>query len=183
MADSVQIKEVNHWHQAIADMMLANPDMKKRDIAAQLGRTPAWLSAVIHSDAFVAYYEARRVQYNQELHQNTVVKLYNVAQKAIERVDEALDDKDLDPRYALDAKDRALEKLGFGSKNVPAHNSGTTNVQNNYYVSQESLAQARQRMLQVHEQKTLPPGGESAESGSSETPAELQHEEAPQNRG
>lgn len=162
MAASAQIAKVNHYHEAIADLMLAYPDMSKGDIANKMGYTQSWLSAIINSDAFIVYFDQRRAAHNQIFHQQVVSKLYKTAVKAIDKVDEALDAPDVDPRYALDAKDKLLEKLGFGAKNNQP--TGALAVQNNYFVSKEFLQGARQLMSDVHGQKTILPGGNSEES-------------------
>lgn len=181
MADSAQIDKVNHHHEAIADLMLAFPEMKKGEIAIRMGYTQAWLSAIINSDAFVAYFEVRRMQYNQELNQKTVIKLYNVAMKAMDKVDQALDATDLDPRYALDAKDKALTQLGFGPKGN--HGAPTVVQQNNFYASKDSLTEARQRMREVHGQATILSSRTGAEGVDIEVSTELSEQTPPENRG
>lgn len=169
MAASAQIAEVNHRHEAIADIMLSFPDLKKGEIAEMLGYTQAWLSSVINSDAFIFYYDNRRLEYNAALHQETVNKLYEVAIKATEKVSDLLDAEDIDPRFVLDAKDKALHRLGYGPSRPAAGES--VGVQNNIYVaSPDGLMQARERMNEFHQKKSEVIDGEvlsSRESNSS----------------
>jgi len=144
-----QIDTLNFRHEAIVDMMLAHPEMKQNDIANKLDLTPAWLSTVVNSDAFRVYYEKRREEYTLELHNKTVRKLYDVALAATEVVLEALGEDEVDPRFALDAKDKSLHRLGYGpSKGNVVLNQN--NIVNQYPVDSELLQQARERINGKH---------------------------------
>lgn len=141
-----QIKEVSHRHEAIIDWLLANPQVKNLQVLCdRLNVSRSWLSIVMRSDAFRAEYEKRRDEYNQ-LHADKVQsRLYEVALKGIEKVLDALDADEVDPRFALDSVDKATNRLGFspssGSRPQVAINVGI--------VDKGLLASAREKMRQV----------------------------------
>lgn len=116
-----QLKAISHRHQAIMDLMLAQPDVTQREIAAVLGYTEAWVSQVIHSDVFQATY---RKLYKDQF--DTVVigsreKLLGLAHQAMERVGEELQNAPT-PRFALDTMNSTLRALGLAddARNTPS---------------------------------------------------------------
>lgn len=159
---------LSHRHEAIIDWMLCFPNRNQNECAKDLGYTPTWLSQVIHQDAFRAQLAKRRSEYNAELHEQTVARLYTVAEKAITNIIDELESDECDPNFALDAKDKALKHLGYGS-NRAAHLgvAGQSTQVNVFLTDKATLAQARERMggngvVSEPEQAQLP-----AEAGSS----------------
>lgn len=53
---------VRYSHEAMAEMLIADPTISQNQIAAHFGRTPTWISIVINSDAFQSYYAARKAE-------------------------------------------------------------------------------------------------------------------------
>jgi predicted transcriptional regulator len=51
---------IRYNHQALADMLISNPGISQREVAARMGYTEAWVSTIITSDAFQAYLASRR---------------------------------------------------------------------------------------------------------------------------
>lgn len=111
------VRKLNYRHEAIIDYMIANPEMKQGEIAERLGLTQGYLSRLKSSDAFQREYRRRLNQHQEDLDRGITQKLYNVAEKGLDVVIDALDGEDVDPRFALDAKDKALSRLGYGGKN------------------------------------------------------------------
>lgn len=146
---------LNYKYEAIIDFMLAHPCMSRGEIAHKLGYTQAWFSTLVNSDAFRARYSERRQEMEEELVDRHVARLHSLAEKAAERVNEALEpgeDKPVDPRYALDVHSRVLANLGFGVKPTNGTNGSPTQV--NVYagsqqISLERLDAARQRLASV----------------------------------
>lgn len=56
------LHRVRYSHEAMADMLIADPTISQNSIAAYFGRTPAWISIVINSDAFQSFYAARKAE-------------------------------------------------------------------------------------------------------------------------
>ena len=50
------------WHEAVIDMWLIDPTLQQGEIARRLGKTQAWLSILVNSDAFRAKYAARKAE-------------------------------------------------------------------------------------------------------------------------
>ncbi len=107
---------LKYRYEAIIDYMLANPHMRQGQIALEVGCTQAWLSQVVTSDGFQARYNVRRQQLNEEQERSVSARLFDIADKAAERVVQELDKgDDCDAGFALDAQTRALRAMGFGA--------------------------------------------------------------------
>lgn len=127
MAESAQIQKVSPRHEAILNYLIANPTVKKAEVAAQFGVSQAWLSTIIHSDAFQAKLRARQ----EEVFEVAVLsgiedKLLGVAHQAAERLGELLPLQD-NVRDISDTMDKALKSLGYGRAPVIQQN-----INNNY---------------------------------------------------
>lgn len=56
------IQTVRYTHDGMIDMMLAEPELSQRALAARFGYTESWISTIINSDAFQARLAARRAE-------------------------------------------------------------------------------------------------------------------------
>ena len=146
---ATQIQRVSHRHEAIIDFLLANPEVKDlHALCKMLNVSRSWLSIVMRSDAFRAAYTKRRDEYNQELAEGVQRKLFDTTLKALDKINNALEQDDLDPRYALDVADKTTNKLGFGAQKG---NSPIVEVHqhNNQPVDKSLLKGARESMRRV----------------------------------
>lgn len=145
-----EIKKVSVRHEAIMEYMLINPAAPLREVAQHFDVTQAWLSTIIHSDAF----QAKLAEKKGDLFSATIVplreKILGVAHMGVEKLGEAMEhaspisDKD----FIADTTDNILKNLGYTPKSAPA-GALPMNQQNNYYVvDSNTLAQARARMQQ-----------------------------------
>ena len=122
MADSVQIKKVNNWHQALSDFMIANPEAKAYEAAAFFGVSESWLSIVKNSDSFKDFHQKRRDQHFDRISTGVGEKLETLAEltldEAIERVEESkAEGSQALPMSALtDLSKMALNAMGFGGR-------------------------------------------------------------------
>lgn len=139
----VQLGRISITHDAVMDWLLVNPGKGQMRLCAEyFGFTRAWLSSMIHSDAFQA-----KLRDKQEDHHKTNIiplrdQINGVAQRAIERLGEKVEEVE-DPRLLVDVADKMLHRLGYAPK-VDMNPGVTANTQNNFYgVSPELLAQAR----------------------------------------
>jgi hypothetical protein len=57
-----KIAKVRYTHDAMIDMLLANPAIKQNDLADIFGYTASWVSSIMSSDAFQARFEQRRAE-------------------------------------------------------------------------------------------------------------------------
>lgn len=146
---ATQIQSVNHRHEAIIDWLMAHPEVKNLQVLCdQLNVSRSWLSIVMNSDAFRTEYQRRRDEYNKLYADEVQSKLFEASSKALDRLIDALDDVDIDPRFALDAVDKCTNRLGFGPSKgaAPAVQINAAGVA---VVDKDLLAQARQKMRQV----------------------------------
>lgn len=142
MAESVQIKRMSVRHDAIAEFLLANPNMKMSAVAAHFGVTQAWLSVVIHSDIFQEYYRKMKGEFIDTRVMPLREKLLGIAEAAVDRLAEQV--QTTDSKTTLDIADKILGRMGYGAKpQGPA-----TVIQNNVVVSSlspEEMNAARER--------------------------------------
>lgn len=167
------IKALSIKHEAIMDYLLMNPASKLGDVAAHFRVSQAWLSVIIHSDAF----QAQLAEKNEALFVGTVLplreQLLGVAHLGVEKLGEALENASpgSDKQFIADTTTTVLASLGFTPKNGLAPQGGVNMQQNNYYmVEKEALAEAREKMRLAHAQ---PVKGELIEQSEAPTPAEV----------
>ena len=141
MATSVQIQRVSVRHDAIMNFLLVNPTVPLGIVAKEFGVTQAWLSTIIHSDAFQAQLSRKK----NEMFGTHVLplgeKLLGLAHVAVEKMGQHLERTD-DPDYVVGVATAVLDRIGYSPKAQPA---AAVNVQqNNYYqVDKATLEEAR----------------------------------------
>lgn len=170
---SPTVKKVNWWHQRLADWMLVNPGANIRDAAKIFNCTETTLYIVKNSDAFKAYWEFRRRKLedglegdaNAALGLGLMEKTAAIAEMAMDQILEQLESNGkaqsvgapIIPHDELrSTADMAMKKLGYG---LPSK-SGDSPVQNNQInltIDANLLAQAREKMKQIHGVETAAP--------------------------
>jgi len=143
VSDSEQ--PLKYRYEAIIDYMLANPQLKLGEIADLIGVTQPWLSQIINSDGFQSRYSQRRFTYNNHQEQALSAKLYDMADKASDRVLDELDKgENCDASFALDAATRSLRAIGFGAPPSKGALAVEVTAVASDGVNSETLAIARQ---------------------------------------
>jgi len=140
------IQKVSYTHDAMIDMLVANPGISQGELAAHFGYTPAWISTIMSSDAFKEKLEARREEMVDPIIRVTmedrfkavVMKSLEVLQEKLEQPHTAVPDQLALQAAGLGAK--ALGKGGFGGSGSPAVQ---VNVQVN---AEERLARVAGRL-------------------------------------
>lgn len=138
-----ELKSLSHTHQAIMDFMMANPTVHLGDVAKNFGYTQAWLSQIIHSDAFQAMLkEKQHIAFH-----HTVMpireKMTELAHMALDKTLQLLP-QEVDVRTAQDIAEGMLDRLGFGAKPIagaPGGNVYNFNQQNNMVVPNTNAAE------------------------------------------
>lgn len=155
------VQKLSHTHEAVMDWLVLNPDRSLRECADHFGYTQPWLSTLIHSDIFQAKLAERRLEVNARIAASIPEKLTAVADIALDKLAEKVSASE-DPDFILDAADRALHRMGFapasarnpgGSPGLPGPGPGA--VQNNFFITGNDLAQARQIMQAAGQQIPL----------------------------
>lgn len=113
------IVKVRYSHDAMIDVILAEPTIRQNDLAAMFDRTPGWVSQVINSDAFQARLEERRGEIVDPAITATLKeRLSAVAdaslQKLLERV--AAPVQLVTDDFMLQAAKFATTALGYGAR-------------------------------------------------------------------
>lgn len=128
------LKKIRYTHDAMIDILLANPAIRQKELATMFGFSEAWVSTVICSDAFQARLAVRR----SDLVGNTLLLNFNermrrMAFKSLERVETELEKQAAcDVNVAMDALKLAAKGFGFGGGPQIQVNA----QQNNQYVVQ-----------------------------------------------
>lgn len=134
------IQRLSATHHAIADWLIANPGKNQMErCATKFGYTRAWLSTLIHTDAFQALLRSKQEDVFHEVVVPLKEKIAGVAHAGLDRLGEHLDKADF--KETADVTKDMLAALGYGPKAVPA---GGVN-QNNYYFGPDALEAARER--------------------------------------
>ena len=119
-----QIQKIRYTHDAMIDLIIANPWVSQNEIAAHFGYTAAWVSLIFSSDAFKERLTARK----DELIDPTIRASIEERLKAVvSRSLEVLAEKLAKPAaavpdaLALRAAEMGAKALGLGG-NAPAQN-------------------------------------------------------------
>lgn len=139
----VQIKKMGITHEMILNWLMLNPEKTQNECAEYFDVTPAWLSVIINSDCFQARWAHRRQMLDQGAVRMAEAKMRSVIDKGLERLEKMVETVP-DPEFVLNTTDKMLGRLGYGPKSAPGI---VVNTQNNYAVSREVLAQARDSIL------------------------------------
>ena len=142
-----QIKKLSWWHESLMEWMLLNPDRPLREAAIYFSVSQAWLSTVIHSDAFQAVFEQRRNEHAVRVSASIIQKAETIAHLALDEVTEQLEKGEIvAPKPLLATAEMALKTLGYSARSdAPIPN--VLNQQNNtFVVAKEDLERARERM-------------------------------------
>lgn len=124
------IKRVRYSHDAMIDLVLAEPSITQNEIAARFERTQAWISRIFCSDAF----QARLAQRKSELVDPTIVasieeRLRGLAYQATEVISNKLTAQPNNADLAMKALEVSSRALGFGAR------SATVQINNSFAVA------------------------------------------------
>lgn len=146
-----QIAKVSIKHDAILDYLLIHPAEKLGDVAMYFKVSQAWLSVIIHSDAF----QVKLAEKSGECFSTTIVplreQLMGVAQVGVEKLGEALENASStsDKQFIADTTDSILKNLGYSPKSSAPAPGGSSTTNNIFVVDKAALAAAREKMRTV----------------------------------
>lgn len=152
------IQKVAYNHQAMIDLILANPAISQNEIARHFGLTPAWVSQVMVSDAFQTAFAKRREEMIDPVLQRTVEDNFkalvsrslDVLLQKLNRPAIAISDN-----LALRAAEIGARAAGYGAKETAL--PGGTPVEVNIHLEQlgGGLVQLLQRKKREAEAVTV----------------------------
>src|SRR5687768_285659 len=153
-----EIKRVSFTHEAFANWLIESPHRSLRDAAEYFNYTQAWLSQILHSDAFQEVLRKKQAIVSAVIIADLPGKLRGVADVALSKLSEKIE-KSEDPDFLLDATDKLLHRMGYAPSS--ARNPGAITIQNNTVnqtiaVPQEALATARNALLAKAQPQLLP---------------------------
>jgi hypothetical protein len=112
-----QIQSMKYSHDAMVDVMVANPSIRQKELAAMFGRSDAWISIVIASDVF----QLKLAERKSELVDPTIKEEIEARFKVMTRRSlEVLQDKlnqpssVVDAGFALKAAELGMKGMGIG---------------------------------------------------------------------
>lgn len=141
-------KRPQFWHNAILDLLMANPMISQGEIARQLGKAQSTISLIMSSDLFKDALAQRKQAQNEILDEEIRHRLLKVTDKTLSAIEEKVDrgrDK-LALNSLADLASMTLQSLGYGPKGAGTTvnvNAGQANVA---VVERSELAAARQMM-------------------------------------
>lgn len=107
--------KVSYTHDAMIDLMIANPMITQNAIAAHFGYTPSWVSIVMSSDAYRARLEARREELVDPAIRVTIEERFRaLAVKSLEVLQKKLEQPTVSDNLAIQAAALASKSLGLG---------------------------------------------------------------------
>ena len=147
------IQRVKYTHDALIDMIIANPAVSQGQLATTFGYTQGWLSRVMNSDAFQARLAARKMEVvDPQLVLSIDEKLRALASKSLDVVLDKLSVTQ-NPDTALKALEVTSKALGYGARQQ------NLNVQQNFVVALPPKAASAEEWVAAHGQGL--PGGTS----------------------
>lgn len=110
------ITHIRYTHDAMIDLVIAEPSISQGRLAQHFGYTEPWVSQVVNSDVF----QARLAERKSELIDPAIVaaieeRLKGVTTLALNVVEQSLVSR-RDPEYALEVLKVSTKALGYGAK-------------------------------------------------------------------
>ena len=125
-----RLKRVHYTHEAMIDVIIAEPTITQGELAKRFERSQSWISIVMGSDAFQAALAKRRDDLlNPEIVASLEDRFRGLADQSLQILAEKLE-KNQNTDLALKALEISSKALGFGARNAP---SGP--VTNNFVVA------------------------------------------------
>ncbi len=110
------IKKTRYTHEAMADLILANPAISQNELAAYFGYSPGWVSTVITSDAFQAFLAEKKERIVDPVLRGAVEESFKgLVLRSIEILRKKLDG-DVDGGFALEVMKHSSKALGYGAR-------------------------------------------------------------------
>jgi hypothetical protein len=148
-----RIKRTHYSHEAMVDVLIAEPTIKQSELAARFEKSEPWISRILGSDAFQAALAKRREEITDPFLIATIEERFKgLAYQSLDIIAEKLETtKNTD--LALKALDVSVKALGFGAR-AP----GTS--QNNQFIIQlpPKAANASEWAAEHRPMKQLPGG-------------------------
>lgn len=124
----VQVMRLSNRHEAILEFMVANPTVRLGDVAAEFDVTQAWLSCIVHSDAFQEALRKKRDEVFLPAALTLQEKLTGMAHLVLDKLGEEIDNGKVSAPLLLETGNSVLDRLGYGTKAPGGGPAAQTNV-------------------------------------------------------
>lgn len=112
-----ELQKTSYSHEAMIDLILANPAIDQNQLAAHFGYTPSWVSIVISSDAFQAALGEKREKIIDPILRGAIEESFKgLVMRSIEIVRKKLDCVDVHVDTALEVLKTSSKALGYGAR-------------------------------------------------------------------
>lgn len=127
------VAKVSYTHDAMIDLIIAEPSITKTALAKTFGYTVGWVSQITNSDAFQARLAERKAELVDPSITLTVEeKFMAIAQVSADKVLEKLSAPLVDIDVALESLELSSKALGYGARSA---GNNQPQVQNNFVVA------------------------------------------------
>lgn len=110
------VAKVNYTHEALADLILANPAVTQNELAGHFGYTAGWVSQVIASDSFQSFLAERKDKIIDPLLRGAIEEsMKGLVLQSMARLREKLDANPSD-QLALEVLKNSSRALGYGAR-------------------------------------------------------------------
>lgn len=118
-----QIQSMKYSHDAMVDVMVANPSIKQKELAQMFGKTDAWISIIIASDVFQLKLAERKSELIDPTIKEEIEARFKVmTRRSLEVLQEKLNQPSsvVDNDFALKAAALGMKGMGIGEPKAPA---------------------------------------------------------------
>jgi len=162
------------WYSAIADLMIAHPDLTQQEIAARLNKHPNTVSMIVGTDMFREYLAQRKAAWRDDHDLAIRTRMTAMATEGLDIVLEHLKAKrsQIPLQAALKVVESSLDRLGYapsGGPQVVVNNTPDNRQQTLVQVTPADLEAARMAMRMAEQSK----------SGTSLAPPSVEQMSAP----
>jgi hypothetical protein len=138
------ISKVSYTHDAMIDVILANPKMKQGDIAKYFGYTESWVSRVMGSDAFNARLAARKTEVvDPSILASFEERIQGLANQSLAKLSEKIDMGAVSVDQNIKIFEATTKALGLGARQA------SIQQQNNYVVALPPKVETEQGWAQA----------------------------------
>ncbi len=152
------IKRISYTHDAMIDLIIANPAISGNELALHFGYSAAWISTVRHSDAFAARLAQRRSEIvDPQLVNSVELQFKGIIHRSMEVLKEKLSKEadEVSDSTCLRALELSSRALGYGAASPPQVNV-QVNVDQHLENMAGNLTKLLQRKKEQAESNTLP---------------------------
>jgi len=147
-----ELLDLSNTHNSIADWLIANPGKGQMGLCAlKFGYSRAWLSTLIHQDAFQAMLKHKQGETFEKVIIPLHDKIAGVAHAGIEKLGEIMENTK-DERLVRDITRDSLQSLGYGASTRAPGVVIDQSTHNTLNIDAAALAEARRRRSQHHHQ-------------------------------